>query len=182
MHPASSSTGRYNRIAIALHWALALALLAQIGLGWYVHDIPRGTPARGYFINIHKSIGLLLGLLVLARLAWRARSGAPAWPATLPRWQVASARAGHAALYACMVVMPLSGYLASNFSKHGIKFFNTVLLPPWGSDDARIYGVLGGIHAATSYLLVALVALHVLAALRHLARRDGVFDRMLPAR
>ena len=81
-----------------------------------------------------------------------------------------------------MVALPLTGYLASNFSKHGIKYFNTVLLPPWGTDAPAVYAALNGAHGVLSWLLVVLVALHVLAAVVHLGRRDGVFDRMLPAR
>ena len=157
-----------------------MALLAQIGLGWYASDIPRGTPARGWFINLHKSVGITLAVLLVVRLAWRLRRGAPAWPVTMSRLQVLAARTAHGTLYACMLLLPLAGYLASNFSKHGIKYFNTVLLPPWGADLPRVYGFLTGLHVALSWVLVALIALHVGAALMHLVRRDGVFARMLP--
>jgi cytochrome b561 len=180
MTSASAASGRYDRFAIALHWLLAVALLAQIGLGWYASDIPRGTPARGWFINLHKSVGITLAVLLVVRLAWRLRSGAPAWPATMSRLQVLAARTAHAALYACMLLLPLAGYLASNFSKHGIKYFNTVLLPPWGADLPQVYRFLTGLHVALSWVLVSLIALHVGAALLHLVRRDGVFARMLP--
>ena len=180
--PASTPRPAYDRVALALHWLIALAIVGQIFLGWYVHDIPRGTPARGFWINIHKSVGLTLGLFILFRLGWRVWRGAPAMPSTLPAWQVGAARASHALLYACMVALPLTGYLASNFSKHGIKFFNTFLLPPWGADDKTLYAALNGTHVALTWVLLALIVLHVAAALVHLARRDGVFQRMLPAR
>lgn len=180
MTSPSAVSGRYDRFAIALHWLLAVAVLAQIGLGWYASDIPRGTPARGWFINLHKSVGITLGVLLVVRLVWRLRSGAPAWPATMSRLQVLAARSAHAALYACMLLLPLAGYLASNFSKHGIKYFHTVLLSPWGPDLPRVYAFFTGLHVALSWVLVSLIALHVAAALLHLARRDGVFARMLP--
>lgn len=180
--PATNPRPAYDRVALALHWLIALAIVGQLFLGWYVHDIPRGTPARGYWINIHKSVGLTLGLFILFRLGWRLWRGAPAMPSGLPAWQAAAARASHALLYACMVALPLTGYLASNFSKHGIRFFNTFLLPPWGADDKALYAALNGTHVALTWVLLALIALHVAAALVHLARRDGVFQRMLPAR
>lgn len=170
----------YDRVAIALHWLVALAIVGQVLLGWYVHEVPRGTPARGWWINLHKSVGLTLGLLILVRLAWRIRRGSPALPATMPLWQVRMAQASHGLLYACMVALPLTGYLASNFSKHGIKFFNAVLLPPWGADDKTVYAALNGTHVALTWVLLALVGLHVLAALVHMLRRDGVAARMLP--
>jgi cytochrome b561 len=77
-----------------------------------------------------------------------------------------------------MLIMPTAGYLASNFSKFGVNYFNAVLLPPWGVDDRRLYAVFNTTHVVTSYVFVALIALHVAAALRHLYLRDGVFDRM----
>lgn len=185
MHPSTavspSRAPAYDRMAVALHWIVALALVGQVLLGWYVHEIPRGTPARGWWINLHKSTGLVLGLLVLFRLAWRLRQGAPAEAPGLATWQRYAARASHALLYACMLALPLTGYLASNFSRHGVKFFNALLLPPWGVDDKAVYAALNGAHVALTWVLLALVAVHVLAALAHLFRRDGVFARMLPA-
>jgi cytochrome b561 len=79
-----------------------------------------------------------------------------------------------------MLLMPLSGYIASNFSKFGIKLFNWIVLPPWGIDDHRIYAVFNTTHVVTSYLFVTLIVVHVFAAIRHALRRDGVLARMLP--
>ncbi len=71
---------RYDRVAIALHWAIAAVLIAQLAFGFYVDGVPRGTPARGVLINLHKSSGMVLGLLVAAaaRLAARAPRAAVA--------------------------------------------------------------------------------------------------------
>ena len=86
-------------------------------------------------------------------------------------------------LYVFMLVMPLSGYLASNFSKHGINFFNSIKLAPWGSDDKLIYAIFNQTHIVSSWLLLALVLVHVAAALKHLlVDHDSVFSRMLPQR
>jgi cytochrome b561 len=169
---------RYSRTAIALHWLIALVLFAQIPLGWYLEEIPTGTPARSWYVNLHKSIGMTLGVAIVFRAAWRWLHPAPALPEWLPRWQRVGASASHVALYACMLIMPLSGYLASNFSKWGVKYFNAIDLPPWGVDDERIYALLNGVHVATSYVLVALIVAHTVSALRHAYRRDGIFQRM----
>ena len=99
----------------------------------------------------------------------------------MPRWERVGAHWSHVLLYVCMIVMPLSGYVASNFSKYGVNFFNSIKLPPWGVDDAAIYGFFNGTHVVTSFVFVTLIVLHVLAALRHLFRRDGIFSRMWPA-
>ena len=115
----------------------------------------------------------MLGLLIVARLAWRLRHDPPAWPASMAAWQRRAAEIGHRALYACMVVMPLSGYIASNFSKHGVRFFG-IALKPWGPDLPPVYAVFNGLHIATAFVFCALIAGHVLAALKHaLIDRDA---------
>ena len=169
---------RYNRTARLLHWLIAVLLIGQFAFGWWLSDVPRNTPERGYFVNLHKSTGILIGLLIVLRVVWRVLHSAPPLPATVARWQRGLAKASHLGLYVCMVLMPLSGYLGSNFSKHGVKFFNTVLLPPWGSDDKLLYAVFNQTHKVTAVVLLGLVVLHVLAATKHGLRRDGVISRI----
>ena len=169
---------RYNRTARVLHWLLALLLLGQLVFGWWLEEVPRNSALRGYVVNLHKSVGILIGLLVLARLVWRLRHGAPALPDCVPRWQRKLAAASHRLLYGLMLLVPLAGYLASNFSKYGVKFFNAILLPPWGPEDKQLYTLLNQTHKVAVVLLVILVAVHVAAALVHALRRDGIFSRI----
>lgn len=173
---------RYTRTAIALHWLVAAVILVQIPFGWYLGEIPTGTPARGWYVNLHKSVGLTLGVVILLRVWWRWSHRPPGQPAWAPRWQRVGASASHVALYACMLIMPLTGYIASNFSKWGVKYFNAIDLPPWGVDDARVYAFFNGAHVLTSYVFVALIVAHLAAALWHASRGDEVFRRMWPIR
>ncbi len=173
--------GRSTLTAIALHWIVAALILFQVGFGWYLQEIPRHVPARGIAVNLHKSIGITIGLVILLRLAWRAAHPAPAFPLSMRPWQVWLARWAHRALYACMLVMPLSGYVATNFSKFGIKYFDLFVLPPWGVVSKPLYDMFQSIHVWTSYLFVALIAGHIVAALKHvIVDRDDVFRRMWP--
>lgn len=170
---------RYTTTAIVLHWLIAMLLLGQFVFGLMLDDIPRGTPERGFYVNLHKSSGIVLGLLIVLRLAWRLFHTPPPLPATMPAWQRQASRLTHAVLYLCMVAMPLSGYLASNFSKHGVKFFNLVRLPPWGPDDKTLYSLFNQTHQLTALLLALLVGLHLLAVAKHmLVDRDGLLSRM----
>lgn len=169
---------RYNRTARVLHWLLALFWLGQLIFGWWLEEVPRNTPLRGHVVNLHKSVGIVIGLLVLARLVWRLSHAAPTLPDFVPRWQRRLAAVSHHLLYGLMLLVPLAGYLASNFSKYGVKFFNTVLLPPWAPEDKQIYTLLNQTHKAAVLLLVILVAVHVGAALVHALRRDGIFARI----
>ena len=171
----------YGATAIALHWIVALLVLAQIGLGWWMLDLPKSPPGlRAGWFNAHKSIGLTIGLLALARLAWRLRHPAPPLPASMARWQARVAHASHHLLYACLIVQPLAGYLGSSFTKYPIKVFGYTL-PHWGWDSPALKDLFSAIHLGVAMLFSVLVALHVSAALKHLmVDRDEVFQRMWP--
>ena len=178
--PSPAGSVHYDRVAVALHWLIAVFLIGQISLGWYLGTVPRGTPARSLYVNFHKSTGLTLALLILIRLYWRLTHPPPPLPPFLPSWERKAARWNHLALYGCMLIMPLSGYIASNFSKYGVKLFNIVSLPPWGVDDPTLYALFNGTHIVTSYAFVTLIVLHIAAAVRHAVQRDGILQRILP--
>src|SRR2546429_8101118 len=172
---------RYTRTAIALHWLIAAAVLGQIAFGWYLELIPLGAPPRAAVVNLHKSTGLVIGLLIVFRFAWRLTHTPPPLPESMPAWERSAARVNHVLLYACMLIMPAAGYTASNFSKFGVKLFNAVTLPPWGVDDRDIYALFNGVHVGAAFVFVALIALHMLAAANHLVvPRHGILSPMLP--
>lgn len=171
-------SARYTRTAIILHWLLVVAFFSQIAFGWFLEEVPRGTPERTIYVNFHKSTGMVIALLILFRLYWRLTHHAPPLPSSMPAWERVAAKWSHTLLYVCMLVMPVSGYVASNFSKYGVNFFNAVKLPPWGVDDKEVYAFFNATHVVTSYVFVTLIGLHVLAALRHVLKRDGIFSRM----
>ena len=175
------ATDRYTRTAIFLHWLLVLLLLSQVFFGWFLEGVERGTPERTIYVNLHKSTGMCIGLVILLRLFWRLTHPAPPLPLWMPPWERFAAKWSHVLLYVCMLVMPLSGYIASNYSKYGVNFFNAIKLPPWGVDDTQIYGFFNTTHVVTSFVFLTLIALHVLAALRHAFKQDGIFRRMWPA-
>ena len=170
---------RYTRTAVTLHWLIALGVIAQIALGWWMIDIPKSPPGvRAYWFNIHKSIGLTIGVLVLVRLGWRLAHRPPELPQTVPAWQRMAARTSHALLYVCMLAMPISGYLGSSFTKYPIKYFGYAL-PHWGWEDAALKTLMSQIHYGAAIAFMVLIALHTAAALKHaLVARDGVFQRM----
>jgi cytochrome b561 len=173
---------RYTWQAIALHWAIAALILFMLWLGWSLDDIPKNTPARGFYVNLHKSIGVLVLVLVLLRLLWRFTHRPPALPATMAGWQVSVARITHWLLYASILIQPLSGYLGSAYGKYGVKFFG-IPVSPAGITDKAVSGFFNEIHEANATVLAVLVVIHVLAAFKHLLLdRDSVFQRMLPQR
>ena len=176
----SSAPAKYPLRAIALHWLLVALVFALYGLGWYMVGIPKGTPPVSYFYNLHKSIGLVAAVPIVWLMCWHATHNAPALPSAMPKWQIMAAKASHLLFYVCLVVITLSGFIESNFTKYGIRFFG-YQLPVLGWEDKSIYFLFNRIHVYTSYLFAALIAVHIAAAFRHLLlEKDRVFQRMLP--
>src|SRR5439155_15919974 len=127
----------------------------------------KGTPGRALYFNLHKSFGVLTGVLILLRLGWRVTHVAPALPAGTPRWTAVAARWSHRLLYLCMVLQPATGYLSSSFNKYGIKFFGAAL-PAWAWEDKQWRDLFMNFHQTIAIMFAALIALHVLAAFKHL--------------
>lgn len=175
---ATMSTGwRYSSIAIALHWLLAFLLTAMAALGWYMMTIEH-EPEGPWYINIHKAFGLLVGVLVAFRLVWRLTHRPAALPASVKRLQARLAHGTQAMLYLLMVLMPLSGYLGSSFSKSGVHLFG-MDLAQWAMLDHNNKKFFFNLHSVLIWVLVALLSVHVLGALKHLLLdKDGVFQRI----
>ncbi len=171
---------RYPRRAVILHWIVALLVIALLASGWTMVDIPRNTPERAFFFNLHKSLGIVGALFMGALIVWRLRHDAPPLPTTMPKWERRAAVLNHHLFYVLMVLMTAAGYLTSSFSKYGPKLFG-IPLPHWGWEDAALRGDFATVHRILALVFAALIALHIAAALKHLLwDRDGVFQRMMP--
>ena len=155
---------RYTTAAIVFHWIVAILALTLIGLGLYMTEVPKGSPDRAFYFNLHKSIGVTTALLVLARLWWRAKNPPPPLPTSMPGWEVQASKINHALIYMCLIVMPLSGFAATQFTKYGVNYFGLFKIPPMGSENKVVYDLLQGVHGVTAVLLITLVVIHVLAA------------------
>jgi len=172
---------RYTRTAMILHWLIAAGVFAQFALGWWMKGIPNDPPGvQAYWYNVHKSIGLTIGMLVIARILWRLRHSPPALPGSMPAWQRKLAFANHIGLYACMVVMPVAGYLGSSFTRYPIRYWGMVL-PKWGWDAPALKEICSTVHLIAAVTFMMLVAIHLLAVLKHaLIDRDAIWRRMFP--
>jgi cytochrome b561 len=170
------SAQRYTLPAILIHWAQAIVVIWLLWLGWTMVDLPKGAE-RSAAYGLHKSLGLLALMLIVARLAWRRGHPAPKPLAT--GWENNLASATHHALYALLFMAPLAGYLASSFTPYAIKFFG-IELPRMGWPDESLNGVFKLLHVGFVWGIAGLIALHVAGGLKHAIKRDGTLQRMLP--
>lgn len=167
----------YAPVAVALHWLVALLVVGMAGVGWYMHSI-EDDPGADTWFDLHKSTGMVVFVLVLVRLAWRLRHPPAALPASVPGWQVLAASTVHRLLYACMILMPVTGFLGASHTNSGVVFYG-LRLPRWRLANRDTAELFFGLHGWIVWILAALVALHTLAALKHLlVDRDRVFQRM----
>ena len=171
----------FNKTAILVHWVIAFLLMAQFLIGLDMVDIPKGPDSsRPFWFNTHKSIGIILGCLILFRLYWRLRSGVPESPAATPMWERTAAKLSHMLLYFCMILMPISGLMGSLFSKYDLLFIG-ITIPKLFEHDPFIKEFMTNTHQWTAYIFLAIISIHILAAIKHLVVDcDGVFERMMP--
>lgn len=171
---------RYGIVAQLFHWAMAVLLLAQFAIGLYADDLPPGIE-RLIWMSWHKSLGLTLCVLMLARLAWRWVRPPPPLPENVPHWEQRVAHVTHLSIYALVVAAALVGWLSASARGLSVNWFGIYLVPDLVDKDKALGQVLSGTHQVLVYALAVLLAGHIAAALRHgLIRRDGVFSRMLP--
>ena len=185
---AQNTTASWGWVARLFHWGMAGLILFQFGLGVWMTRDRVDLLTRFDLTQIHKSWGVLIFGLALARLAWRlANRMRPALPADMPCWQRRAARASHVALYVLMLVLPLSGWVQAAAAPEqdilGIenRVFGTFALPdPWQPGVASIAEAAGAVHSSCAWTLAALLLVHAGAALLHQFRaRDGVLARMI---
>lgn len=169
----------YTNSIVALHWLIATGIFFLIGLGWYMVRLEKGLPAVTQYYNLHKSVGLVVLVLIVLLINFRIRNHPPELPGSLPAWEIKAAKIGHVIIYFFLVVVPLSGYIEANVSKWGIDFFG-LHLHPWGPDNKTLYTVFNRIHVYGANLFAVMIGIHFLAALKHMISHNGVVYRILP--
>ncbi len=186
---------KYTRVAMLLHWAVALLMLGNVTIGQTIALLSDATLEKidvRFWIDLHKSIGItVLGLAIL-RILWRVTHRPPELSHVFASWERAAAHLVHWLLYVLIFAMPLSGWAHDSAwvaaSTHPLVLFGVVPFPRMGflmamSDASKDYwhGVLGDVHTYCAYTLYALLALHIGGALKHQwIDRHPVIGRMLP--
>ena len=170
---------RYTGVAMALHWLTAALAVTILPVAWAMTSLPEGDPGRSPLFNLHKSLGLTIGLLIAARLLRRAAHPEPPLDAGMPRPIVRAAALSHWLLYAVFALMPVSGFAMSSAGGRPVRLWGLPL--PGLPKDEAVSALARATHHGAQWLVYALVLLHILAVVWHVAiRRDGTLGRMLP--
>jgi cytochrome b561 len=174
-----TSAARFTPLQRALHWIMALCILAMLFIG--VHMVSTITPNYLTYIDIHKPLGIAILVLALIRLGVRLRSGAPPLPADLPEPMKLAAHLSHYVLYGLMIALPLIGWAMLSAGGYPVVMWGGVSLPPITPQSDGLHTILWHAHVYLALLFFAVILLHIAAALFHaLVRRDGVFEAMAP--
>ena len=177
-----SKTPGYTSTAKSLHWLILALLIVQFAIALLMPDIKRDTKPDT-LINLHLSFGMLILLVAIVRLAWRATHREPEPEDGVPPWQIKSARIVHWLLYLLLLVVPVLGWINASWRGFPAVMFG-LELPKLIATRAPGWGWTGDVHMLLAYYgMLTLVGLHVAAALYHyFIRRDRVLQRMLPER
>ncbi len=170
----------YTKTAIGLHWSIALLIFSAFPIGLYMHDL-KLSPTKLHLYSYHKWIGITVLMLAVLRILWRATHKPPALH--IARWQEIASGIVHGLLYLLILAVPMTGWLMS--SAKGVKtvWLGVVPLPDLVAKDKALGHILSNAHTALNYTLLALVLLHIAAALKHhFVDRDDVLLRMLPGK
>lgn len=170
---------RYTKVAIWLHWLIGLAVIANICLAMLTEGMPRDVHRAA--MGVHKALGITILALTLVRIVWRLLHKAPPLPAAVPAWQRPLSKIAHFLFYALLVLLPLSGWVWMSAADAPIDFFGLFTVPSLVAPDKALADVMHERHELLGLTMLALVVIHILAALKHqFVDRSGVTARMNP--
>ena len=171
---------RFGATTKFFHWVTLLLVAALFPLGWYMVGLPL-EPETFEIYALHKSLGLTVLGLTVFRLIWRLFNPTPPVLGEVSAWQRGAARISHGLLYAILITLPMSGWLLSSAADFLPSWFGLFELPALVEPDDGLREKSIVLHQMLGWLFLALLVLHVGAAIHHHAvRKDATLRRMLP--
>jgi len=175
-----NSTSEWGTPAKLFHWLSAVLIIFLIGYGWWMtHEVGRSGRFAAY--QLHSLIGYYAFVLIALRLAWRAFNPTPALPPASLGWERVAAHISHALLYLLTVALSLTGWIMAGVGRRTIeaKVFGLPVPLISRTPDRALHDLLEDTHRVIAYVLLALIAIHIVAALRHhISKKNDVLRRM----
>ncbi len=176
-----NSNSSYGLLTIILHWLIAVAIVGLFASGLYMLSIDYYHPLYQSLPHYHESIGVILALLLLARIVLRRLQVQP--QPLQSGWQQRAALAMHLVLYVLPLAVIASGYFISAAEGEPIAVFNWLHIPAWQLNISFQADIAGWIHYYAAWLLLLLAGGHALAALQHhFINKDATLRRILKPR
>ncbi|CEK11450.1 cytochrome b [Legionella hackeliae] len=167
----------YGFVSIFFHWLLAVLMIGLLILGLYMVKLPISLEKLKLY-GLHKEYGFLVLGLAILRVSWRWINITPKLP--LPAWEKFAARAVHWIFYGFMFALPITGWLITSAAGLPASFFGLITLPDLIAPNEDLRPIFEEIHEWLAYGLIAFIALHVAAALKHhFINKDDILRRMI---
>lgn len=191
MAATAQKMSRYSAVAIFLHWLIGLLIVGMIAVGFWMAGALEDPARRAVafeVVQLHKSIGLTILVLTGVRLVWRLAHKPPALPSHMSALEKGAARVSHLGFYILMLALPLTGWAMVSASPWGLPtmYFGLFEWPHIApltevADKKAVSHLFEEIHEVLAFGTLGLLALHILAALKHhFFDKDDVLARMVP--
>lgn len=175
-----NSSDAYGSGTKLFHWISAVIVIGLLAAGLVMEDLPNGLLKLRTFL-LHKSFGITILILTILRILWHLHTKKPALVDSLKPWEKKLAHLGHIALYVLMIGMPLSGWIMSSAAGRPVSVFGLFTLSNLVAENHDLKELFEDIHGLLGNALIAVVALHIAAALKHhFFDKDKTLRRMLP--
>jgi cytochrome b561 len=166
---------------IAVHWVSALLVFLTFSLAWGKEFFDEETNIWKQFMGLHKQIGIVILILLVARLVIRFKKQSNLNQNSMPSLLLWAGRCGHFLLYVSLLTMPLLGWAMSNARGRAVTLFGVLPLPSLATINLEKADFFQDWHTRISWMLCALIVVHILAALwHHFIRKDDVLISVLP--
>jgi cytochrome b561 len=170
------AVNKFTRLSRVLHWLTAALVFAALFIGFVMVNVVGGYAG---LVALHKTLGALILLVMVARVVNRLTHHPPAWPSTIGALEGKLVGFSEKLLYALLLLQPLVGWAMVSAAGEPVVVFGSLRLPRIAPFDAQLYWILRQAHSVVAYTLMAAIAAHVSAVLLHtLTLRDRLIERM----
>jgi cytochrome b561 len=167
----------YGLVTRVTHWVMAVAIVVMFALGLWMVTLNYYSPYYRSAPDVHRSVGMLLLILLVLRFGWRLANPKPE-DGELAPWERTAAHLVHWGFYPLLLALMVSGYLISTADGRPIEVFNWFSVPSLIKEKG-MEDVAGEVHELLAYVTIAVVALHAAASLKHhFIDRSRILARM----
>ncbi|WP_292991285.1 cytochrome b/b6 domain-containing protein [Mycobacterium sp.] len=167
---------RFTWLSRVLHWLTAALVFAALFIGFVMVN---SVGSHAQLVLVHKTLGALILVVMVARVINRVTHHPPAWPPTIGALEGRLVGLSEKLLYALLLLQPLVGWAMVSAAGGPVAVFGSLYLPRIAPFDAQVYWFLRQAHSLIAYTLTAVIAAHISAVLLHtLTLRDRLLERM----